>query len=490
MIFNAAEQGRKLSGTECDLCILGAGPAGIVTALEAARARPDWRIVVLEGGGLAPGTPEDNDPYQGTTSETAYPLAASRLRYLGGTSNHWGGWCRPLDEEDFQARPHMPLSGWPIGRGELDAYYRRAATWCEIASDRYDAGMLPPTGDGGILDLGSSKVLENRLFRFSPPTRFGTRYRDDLHASANVEVWLNASAVGLDFKSESIASVALACPGIGVVRLKTKQVVVALGGVESARLLLLHRDRGGAASGLASPFLGRCFADHLGFMPARALLPAKLSYQRQTHASGPLMPILCLNADVQKALALPNVFVMPTPQSGVEQIDKDYPHNQALAFNGSGYWNYRMQFVIEPRANPDSRLTLTNERDRLGLPRVNLDWRVHPEDRRGGDRALKELALEVGALGLGRIRIHAPENGFDRERPSVVFHHMGATRMATTNEAGVVDADCRVHGIENLHVASSSVFPAFGFSNPTLTIVALAVRLAEKLTSTSTVKGA
>lgn len=466
---------------DCDVCIVGAGPAGIVLALELARARPQWHIVVTEAGGTDMPSPDDNDPYNASTSETAYPLAASRLRFLGGTSNHWGGWCRPLDPHDFLSRDDIALSGWPISHDEVAAHHARAAQWCEVDATDYETlGLVPQLDD--LIDFSASSLLGNGLFRFSPPTRFGTRYRAELAEQENLDLLLHASANGLEFSGERVSGVHLAGYG-GTALLRARQVVLAMGGVENARMLMLHAGKGGRGSGLASPMLGRCFADHAGFRPARLLLPANLGYQRRQHESGPLMPIITLDPQAQRELRLPNVFMRPLPQADVQQIDLDFAHNRALGFIADEYWNHDLQVLLDPEPNPDSRLTLTDETDSLGMRRVHLDWRITAADRARGERLLPFLASELGALGLGRLRLLPQDARFDRE-PSVTFHHMGTTRMSIDNEAGVVDGHGRVHGCENLYVAGSSVFPTFGISNPTLTIVALAVRQAARLAQT------
>lgn len=472
----------KLPVDDCDVCIVGAGPAGIVLALELARAQPQWHIVVAEAGGTDMPSPADSDPYNASTSETAYPLAASRLRFLGGTSNHWGGWCRPLDRHDFVPRDDISLSGWPIAYDEVAAHHARAAQWCEVDATRYDSQGLAPSLDD-LLDLAGSKLLGNGLFRFSPPTRFGTRYRTDLAEQENIDLLLNASVTGLDFSGERVRGVHLA--GFGdTALLRARQVVLAMGGVENARMLMLHADQGGRGSGLASPMLGRCFADHTGFRPARLLLPANLGYQRRQHESGPVMPIITLDPQAQRELRLPNVFLRPLPQPDVQRIDLAFAHNKALGFAADEYWNHDLQVVMDPEPNPDSRLTLTDERDSLGMHRVHLDWRITDADRARGERLLPLLASELGTLGLGRMRLLPTGERFDRA-PSVTFHHMGTTRMSVDSDAGVVDGQGRVHGCENLHVAGSSVFPTFGISNPTLTIVALAVRQAAQMAQSS-----
>jgi choline dehydrogenase-like flavoprotein len=153
---------------------------------------------------------------------------------------------------------------------------------------------------------------------------------------------------------------------------------------------------------------------------------------------------------------------------------------------------YGLYTVIraEQAPNPDSRVTLTGERDALGMPRVALDWRLSPIDKRSVRVTMEALDGELRRLDLGTCTPEPwlAEDGPDWEVDPLIsnhpiggFHHMGTTRMAASPRAGVVDADCRVHGVANLYVAGSSVFPTGGWANPTLTIVALALRLADHL---------
>jgi choline dehydrogenase-like flavoprotein len=137
---------------------------------------------------------------------------------------------------------------------------------------------------------------------------------------------------------------------------------------------------------------------------------------------------------------------------------------------------------IDPVPNPDSRVTLATERDALGIPKARLDWRLSDLDHTSVRRTLEILGAEVGKAGLGRVRITLDAN------PSVWpsdlaggWHHMGTTRMSDDPKRGVVDRNCQVHGIQNLYVAGSSVFPTAGSGTPTLTLVALSLRLAERL---------
>jgi choline dehydrogenase-like flavoprotein len=125
-------------------------------------------------------------------------------------------------------------------------------------------------------------------------------------------------------------------------------------------------------------------------------------------------------------------------------------------------------------------VTLGTRRDRFGLPVARVDWRPAPSDRASIRASQKAVDTALRAAGLGHVEFMLGD-----EHPPMLlegnFHHLGTTRMHTDPARGVVDADCRVHGVRNLYVAGSSVFPTYGCSNPTLTVVALALRLADHL---------
>jgi choline dehydrogenase-like flavoprotein len=136
---------------------------------------------------------------------------------------------------------------------------------------------------------------------------------------------------------------------------------------------------------------------------------------------------------------------------------------------------------IDSVPNPDSRVTLSDRRDALGMPRVRLDWRLEALDYHSARRALEIVGAEVGRAGIGRVRVTLDDPSKWPEDLAGGYHHMGTTRMSNDPHRGVVNRNGRVHGVRNLFVAGSSVFPTAGSGTPTLTIVALALRLAERL---------
>jgi choline dehydrogenase-like flavoprotein len=137
-----------------------------------------------------------------------------------------------------------------------------------------------------------------------------------------------------------------------------------------------------------------------------------------------------------------------------------------------------LYFRSEQAPDPDSRLTLSDRRDALGMPELRLDWRVNQVDIDAISGWLAALDGDVRAAQLGRVV--PPRAGWERKIIGGP-HHIGTTRMSASARSGVVDAQCRVHSVENLYVAGSSVFVTGGYANPTFTLVALALRLADTL---------
>ncbi len=475
-IRTALENG---AAVEFDLAIVGAGPAGITLARELSGR--GLRIALLEAGTMEPPRPEAAALYDGDVVGLPYPLAASRQRFFGGTSNHWGGWCRPLDAIDFTARDWMPRSGWPLPRAALDEAYRRAHEILEIDSDDYDAG--PHVDADALLPADPESGFRNALFRFSPPVRFRAAYRDDIAARDDVRCFLNATVVDLDHDGGRVAAARVRTLDGGEYRFRARRFVLATGGLEVPRLLL-HTARGDApALGNASGWVGRCFMEHFGYTPGYIQTRAGLKYFRHRGRDGhALMPVLSPRPERMRELGVNNCCMLLTasePAAGWPPGAQETP-GLARKLEGAA-WRYRVTMINEPTPNPDSRVTLSDARDALGMRRLMLDWRILDRDLEGVERTVGQLVRWLGRAGLGRVQFTRPISPETTERFTGGMHHMGTTRMSADPAHGVVDPDCRVHGSENLYVASSAVFPASGYANPTLSIVALSLRLADHL---------
>jgi len=457
---------------ETEVCIAGAGPAGIVLALELARR--GRRVLLLEGGGTD--TPGDaQSVYEGETSGRPYPLLGSRLRWLGGTSNHWGGWVKPLDDVDFEDKSHFPLPGWPIGLAELRPWYSSAAQWCELDSDEFDPAALRADTQDRLLPLPADTGFVHRLFRFSPPTRFGLRYRDDLQQAQGIDCRVNLNAVGLEQGDDCVRALIARTLDGRECRIRASKFVLAMGGIENARFLL-NQDHVPGNQGM---LVGRCFMDHYGFTPGALLADADLAYERGALPGPDVMVVMGPNPELVRDAGLRNSCLMLRVDGPDELLGPDYW--SAVPLGGAPGAMQRIGMINEPLPHPDSRIELSDQRDALGLRRARLHWHLPAEEFAPVIELFRRWADGISAAGFGRVRTLRSDPPALDAHVGIGYHHMGTTRMSAMPEFGVTEPNGRCWDCENLYIAGSSLFPHVGYSNPTLTIVALAARLAEHL---------
>ncbi len=489
---------------ETDLAIIGAGAAGISIARALADTGID--IALIESGGFE-FDPATQDLAEGASTGVPYPLDTSRLRYFGGSTNHWGGWCRPLNAPDFEKRDWVPWSGWPISRADLDPFYVRAAVVCELGASSFDdpapwssrSGNRPLPLEGG--------EVETRYFLFSPPTRFGTRYRKDIETAPHVRTYLHSNVIDIatDDQAAEVQSLAIRTLDGKGYEIRPKRCVLATGGIENARLLLASNQTIPAGLGNGHGVVGRFFMEHIHvpgqiafvalsdsqmFSPyyqdherigtgwVRGVFMMSDDYLRRKKRLGSNMAIYSDHAptiDPAKAAQDPGLAVEPAVAGMIRQTTSNAPA-------GATPMIYGISCATEQAPDPASRITLSRETDALGMPRAELHWTMSALDRRSLAGNIRAVARAFGLWGEGRVRI-VFDQGEDWADEEVGWgnHHMGTTRMSDDPRFGVVDADCRVHGVSNLYVAGSSVFTTGGAVNPTLTRVALALRLADHL---------
>lgn len=478
---------------ECDVCIVGAGAAGITLA----RALDGGALSVclLESGGPEP-DPATQDLYRGQSvglRPAAY-LRNSRLRYFGGSTNHWTGLCAPLDPIDFESRAWVPHSGWPIAREVLDPYYAAAQRVCELGE--YDYRIETWRGDASPVPVFSTGRIVTRMWQYSPPTRFGLRYREELARSRSVKVYEYANAVHIRAGANATRIERLEVATLSGRRfsVSARAYVLAAGAIENARLLLASDDVARQGLGNERGLVGRYFADHVeSFLAAsaqfrdRAIVLAGAPQKRgEIHYQTNVGP----HRDVQAGEGLLNGSLAVIPRDGKLRVAPGIASlTNAMADGGASGGTPALIYArMEQAPNPDSRVFLGDTRDALGVRQIVLDWRTTDQDVASLRRTLEILAEELGATGRGRLRIADwiadPRAQFRDAEIHGGQHHMGTTRMGDDPAKSVVDRDVKLHGIANLFIAGSAVFPTVGWANPTLTIVALALRLADRLADT------
>ena len=452
-----------------DVCICGAGPAGITLARTlASKGR---RVAVMEAGGPEV-SPQSQDLYRGENIGLPYyPLDACRLRFLGGTSNHWGGYTRPLDARDFEALPQHPFNAWPIKRADLDIYAQHTA---EILD-------LPPEAPSFDIFGGKEDLIEPSQYRISP-IQFRSKYRGELEGSENISLYLNANLVeivldagrryvsGLNFRAYSRDE---------TFRVEARHYVMCCGGLENARILLNSDKQIPEGIGNAHDLVGRYFCEHLEIGVGHAILatpPDRLNFYIASKKL--ISERRCLSFELE---------LLPLERDHAScELSLGERVSHALREPDSACFDAIVLVVIGQSLNRDSRVTLSKKKDRFGLRQLALDWRLAPIDHQTIKTAAEEMGRAMARRDVGRMRLEPYMTQREIEVPITPerggsSHHMCTTRMSDDPATGVVDRDCRVHGVTNLYLAGSSVFASPGVSNPTFTIVQLALRLGDHL---------
>lgn len=524
--LGAAEAAAEL---RTDVCIVGCGAAGITAArrlLDQGRS-----VVLLESGGLDYERATADLNAADNVGETYYDLRDARLRFFGGTTAIWGGRIAELDPIDLERRDWVPHSGWPIGWSDLAPYYGPArAVFGEPPealgeADLRAAGAPVPPFDREELEVGVW-TFDRRFNRFV----FDACADLVQHPRCTIVTHATATEIELDPDGRFVRRLHARSLNGRRLTLDAGMFLLAAGGLENPRLLLASTGVMRHGVGNAHDQVGRYFMEHPHARGGRvkgADAWVLLKSFARTHRlgsrelAGLLKPSAARQADLgilnssltiaarQPAHADPNwgmqayssikhrvapsrggrALWMATKKAATWAQQRTDPLRPWL-MHRMGLRDLALLVRAEQAPNPLSRVRLTDQVDPLGMPRLALDWRTTPLDV-DSVRGLVELVdRELRRLGAGRVErapwLDEPFDGWRTDplisaHPIGGYHHMGTTRMSADPRHGVVDATGRVHGVENLYVAGSSVFPTSGWANPTLTILALTLRTADHL---------
>jgi choline dehydrogenase-like flavoprotein len=535
---NEVPHGTRL---QADVCIVGGGPAGISLALSL--AGQDLDVILLESG-RADLHAATQSLYQGEVADEKLhsPPDKYRQRRLGGSTAIWGGRCMPFDAIDFERREWIANSGWPISFADLLPFYPEANRLCEAGRFAYDAQEAfgpdaPPMFRGFASDLVRTDGLE----RFSCPTNFGARYARRLQVAREIRVLLGANCTGLRLGTHGrlLREADVATLAGRRFSVEARATVIAAGGLETARLLLASN------VGNEHDVVGRYYMCHIAGNVGSLVIAgppsqvrhgyeispegiycrrriaiaesaqrqhglanavARLHFPRITdprHGNGVLSGLYLarkfisyeygkrLNDGTPPTLGLHarhlwNVVADPADTAGFlahwvakrTLAQRKFP--SVILRNRSNRFSLEMHGEQAPRAS--SRVTLTDRRDALGVPQLRIDWRYAAQDIDSVRRTLDLIARELERTGIGRLTYERDMLEEDLLRFGAYGgHHIGTARMGSDPRTSVVDADCRVHSVNNLFVAGSAVFPTSSQANPTLTLVALSLRLGQHL---------
>jgi len=534
---------------QADVVVVGSGAAGIPLSLELVDA--GLTVILLEAGGEAV-RDRDQSIYAGSIAKPSLhpPADKYRQRCLGGSTVTWGGRCVPLDPIDLSGRDYVPLSGWPISYDELNSWLPAANEWleagnCEYKSSRTFSESVPPMFKGLDSDLVSIDSLE----RFSRPTDMYSRYKGRFEANENIRLIYDANCtnISLDASGRSVEKLVISTLEKKVFSVTASHYVLAVGGIETARLLLASNNVKKHGVGNEHDVVGRYYMCHIAGNVGRLKFSMPKKDVRHGYEVSP-EGIYCrrrisLVESEQSRRKINNVVFRlhfprvadPAHRSGVlsliylakpfisyeygtrlrdgdgDSVKSALLHIRNVLFSPLETARFLLKWVAkrnlatrkfpsiilenktnrfsleingEQIPNIDSRVYLSDEKDELGIPRVVIDWKYSAQDINSVRETLNVFQAELERLDIGKLEYD--ESMLEEELlrfGAYGGHHIGTARMGTDPETSVVDSDCKVHSVDNLYIAGSAVFPTSSQANPTLALTALAVRLAGHISS-------
>jgi choline dehydrogenase-like flavoprotein len=446
--------------------IVGAGPVGLTLARELAGLA---EILVVEAGGF------ENDAEQqallaGDCTGLPYPLTETRARQFGGSSALWAGYCAQFDEHDFSLRDWVPRSRWPFEIDEILPYYARVGSLLNLGEVNFNAYDVAKRS-GTTLPFDQNRFTPS-VWRFGTPTvRFGDCLRAEFEASDNITTLIHANVVDIRLDSDGgrVTDVFIRTLNGRQARVSLDVCILACGGLEIPRILLNANTQVSHGVGNSTDMVGRCFMEH----PHRAIASFEVCDQdlieSWTHRSTydgnhEFIPCVGLSKRVQKEAGVGNAraHIYRTPAMRLDETPK-------------------VGLFMEQAPNPDSRVVLSESKDRLDMRRIRLEWRLTELDWRTYEITASLVAAEFERIGAGRLT--GPIEPVARDPGAILHsnHQLGTTRMSDDRQKGVVDRNCRVHELSNLYLMGGNVFPTVSWANPTFTLIALTLRLADHL---------
>lgn len=464
-----------------DVCICGAGPAGITLARKLAAAGK--KVALFEAGGLQ--YSEDSQKiYQGDSVGLNYwnGVKDFRLRYFGGTSGHWSGLCSYFDEEEF-GKSINGLPGWPIKRKEIFNYF-------DEAKDIFDL----PKGAFKNIKKWPGTNFKHFEFSQSPPTRFGTKYQKELADSKQIDLYINASLTNITLNKAltAVSAIDIRNAENKQFQFKAKKHAIAMGAIETARVLLASNKQVSVGVGNKTDMVGRCFMEHLNVNYGRFAIDKKEPWKNKIHLQAKQTLVENLKISSGEISFRPGAEVVRYGRTA--KLKEHFYDLVCKSSTATDLLRKLQRFdckgdgiitsMVEQSPNLDSRVTLGNKKDTFGMPSVTFNWAINDLDAKTIRTIGVEAAKEMARLGYARVKL--ADYILDTNLEIPIAHHahqMGTTRMSADPKYGVVDGNSKVHGISNLYIAGSSVFSTGGACNPTFTIVMLALRLGDHLIS-------
>lgn len=515
MISDIASTDGTLS---CDICIVGSGVIGLALMRELRRSR--LRVIVLESGGRGREGAIDDIQASEVLGEEFLGAREGRVRQLGGTSNIWGGQALPMDPIDFMKRDWIPRSGWPLDPKVLPPLYARASDFLGVDHNDYDKDVF------NRFKISLPQAFPAHRYRYhvskwAPNAKLIDVYRRGIERADSLQVICHATVTDITLSPNGSSVEHLVARSLDGrhLRVSARQFVLAVGAIEVARLLLASGVRGGRPIGGGNAHIGRYLMDHpsgpIGslvpkdsravqrlfnvFYIGRRKFSARISLLEAAQQEHRLLNVSC-GFNFQ-SLPGSGIDVLRRGAGAVRSRDTRAVTKAALAavpaLPGLIAWGYRraidrraydpgskIGLVVNAEQPPmaENRVELSLATDSMGIPRSRINWHPTAATERTVRWFANHLECDFRTSGIGSLKLEPWVSALGAGTSlRDAFHPMGTARMARSARDGVVDVDGRLFGVDNLSIAGTAVFPTSGHSNPTLTAIALAIGLADRL---------
>lgn len=515
MHINAKEIANN-SIIEGDICIVGAGAAGISIALE--YLNTPYKVILLEGGGFEYDEKVQESHSGKNIGHKYFPLQTTRFHKFGGTTALWAGACSTLDDIDFENRDWVENSGWPISKDDLVPYYKRAHSILDLGPYEYELDYWKSKNPKIESLPFNSDMFWNKIWQFSPPTRFDQKYRNEIENSKNITLYTYAKAVNIEGNDSlsKVKSIEIKNYGGKKHIVKAKYFILSCGAIQNARLLMASRNQNPNGVGNEHDNVGRYFMEHIEVSSGELWLSNKMNLSMDLYLDHILTNSraeIALSAENQLKYGILNGTISFRPlrnyllsKPKLEKWSNKNPLINTQKRDLSLYdrikrklskinvdkidhidMGFKVYSRFEQAPNRNSRIVLDNIiNDNLGVPLTNLDWQLSSLEKKSIRKTNELFAMKIGSMDVGRMRLDdylIDEDDTSTDKLQGGFHHMGTTRMSTDIKKGVVDSDCKIHSVSNLFVGGSSCFSTSGGVNPTLSLVALSIRLSDHIKS-------
>ncbi len=502
---------------DCDICVIGSGAAALSFLTRFYNTQT--KIIVLEAGGEHI-TERNQELFKINTIDHPFPGSLEgRFRVFGGATMRWGGQALPMDSIDFEKRDWIAHSGWPIAKKELDPYYDKADHFLNLdVIGEYDENIFDLIKEK---ELPESADLNLRFSKWSPTPNVRELYRQKIQSSKNISLLQNANLTNLHLNEnkKTLAQAEFRTYDGRQGKVKARKFVLACGGLENPRLLLTSNNQLEKGLGNHKDMVGRFLQDHPNarvatFQPLKRNTQAYFNYF--LIAKTRYLPRLICSNEFQKQEQTVNVGAsllhFTKPEHPFEKIKELYrkkvrgelklkdasvlfsvmKHLPALTKTAKQYFidkkiytpdpDVKLNIMMECNPEPHNRIQLSDEKDIFGMPKIQLHWTISDQVIHTFEKSLDLFKSYIDQSGLGILEKEDFAKNKDwKGRINDATHHIGTTRMGVNDSEAVVDQNCKVFELDNLYIAGSSVFPTGSHSNPTLTIIALAMRLADHL---------